>query len=30
MDDLERNQVIGPQKEVKPRQILVDLDNDEV
>lgn len=30
MDDLERNQVIGPQKGSKPRQILVDLDNDEV
>ena len=30
MDDLERNQVIGPQKANKPRQILVDLDNDEV
>ncbi len=30
MDDLERNQVISPQKGSKPRQILVDLDNDEV
>ncbi|OEL02574.1 cell division protein FtsK [Staphylococcus succinus] len=30
MDDLERNQVIGPQKGSKPRQILVDLDSDEV
>lgn len=30
MDDLENNQVIGPQKGSKPRQILVDLDNDEV
>ncbi|MGK8481873.1 DNA translocase FtsK [Staphylococcus epidermidis] len=30
MDDLERNQVIGPQKGSKPRQILVDLENDEV
>ncbi|MEB7766219.1 DNA translocase FtsK [Staphylococcus xylosus] len=30
MDDLERNQVIGPQKGSKPRQILVDIDSDEV
>ncbi|MDK4213065.1 DNA translocase FtsK [Staphylococcus warneri] len=30
MDDLERNQVIGPQKGSKPRQILVDIDKDEV
>lgn len=30
MDDLERNQVIGPQKGSKPRQILVDLDSNEV
>ena len=30
MDDLERNQVIGPQKGSKPRQILVDLNNEEV
>ncbi len=30
MDDLERNQVIGPQKGSKPRQVLIDLDNDEV
>lgn len=30
MDDLERNQVIGPQKGSKPRQILVDLKDDEV
>ncbi|MBM0867736.1 DNA translocase FtsK [Staphylococcus auricularis] len=30
MDDLERNQVIGPQKGSKPRQILVDLNEDEV
>lgn len=30
MDDLERNQVIGPQKGSKPRQVLVDLENDEV
>ncbi|ARJ51725.1 DNA translocase FtsK [Staphylococcus lutrae] len=30
MDDLERNQVIGPQKGSKPRQILVDLNDGEV
>ncbi|HCY4691694.1 TPA: DNA translocase FtsK, partial [Staphylococcus aureus] len=30
MDDLERNQVIGPQKGSKPRQVLIDLNNDEV
>ncbi|MEJ7540912.1 DNA translocase FtsK [Staphylococcus intermedius] len=30
MDDLERNQVIGPQKGSKPRQILVDLNEGEV
>lgn len=30
MDDLESNQVIGPQKGSKPRQILVDLNSDEV
>ncbi|WP_270866980.1 DNA translocase FtsK [Staphylococcus pseudintermedius] len=30
MDDLERNQVIGPQKGSKPRQILVDLNGGEV
>ena len=30
MDDLERNQVIGPQKGSKPRQILVDLNDNEV
>ncbi|UXR77498.1 MULTISPECIES: DNA translocase FtsK [unclassified Staphylococcus] len=30
MDDLERNQVIGPQKGSKPRQILVDLNDKEV
>lgn len=30
MDDLEHNQIIGPQKGSKPRQILVDLDSDEV
>nr|WP_154836690.1 DNA translocase FtsK [Staphylococcus sp. Marseille-Q1834] len=30
MDDLERNQVIGPQKGSKPRQVLIDLDNEEV
>ncbi|WP_145471232.1 DNA translocase FtsK [Staphylococcus pettenkoferi] len=29
MDDLERNQVIGPQKGSKPRQILVDFDAEE-
>lgn len=28
MDDLERNQVIGPQKGSKPRQVLIDLNND--
>ncbi|MDN8977861.1 DNA translocase FtsK, partial [Staphylococcus aureus] len=30
MDDLERNQVIGPQKGSNPRQVLIDLYNDEV
>lgn len=30
MDDLERNQVIGPQKGSKPRQVLIDLDEEEV
>lgn len=30
MDDLERNQVIGPQKGSKPRQVLVNLDDEEV
>ena len=30
MDDLERNQVIGPQKGSKLRQVLIDLNNDEV
>ena len=30
MDDLEKNQVIGPQKGSKPRQILVDLNDGEV
>lgn len=30
MDDLERHQVIGPQKGSKPRQILVDLNDGEV
>ena len=30
MDDLEHNQIIGPQTGSKPRQILVDLDSDEV
>ncbi len=30
MDDLENNQVIGPQRGSKPRQVLVDLENGEV
>lgn len=30
MDDLENNQVIGPQRGSKPRQVLVDIDNGEV
>ncbi|WP_460374501.1 DNA translocase FtsK, partial [Staphylococcus aureus] len=30
MDDLERNQVIGPQKRRKSRQVLIELNNDEV
>ncbi|MCI2947199.1 DNA translocase FtsK [Staphylococcus caledonicus] len=30
MDDLERNQVIGPQKGSKPRQVLIDLEDEEV
>ena len=30
MDDLESNNVIGPQRGSKPRQVLVDLDNGEV
>ncbi|CAL27825.1 DNA translocase FtsK [Staphylococcus carnosus] len=30
MDDLENNNVIGPQRGSKPRQVLVDLDNGEV
>lgn len=30
MDDLEINQVIGPQRGSKPRQVLVELDNGEV
>lgn len=29
MDDLERNQVIGPQKGSKPRQVLVNLDDED-
>ncbi|OLN12416.1 hypothetical protein BUE67_15980, partial [Corynebacterium diphtheriae] len=30
MDDLERNNVIGPQKGSKPRQVLIDFENEEV
>ncbi|MCG3398734.1 DNA translocase FtsK [Staphylococcus massiliensis] len=30
MDDLERNNIIGPQKGSKPRQVLVDLSEEEV
>ncbi|MDN8991493.1 DNA translocase FtsK, partial [Staphylococcus aureus] len=29
MEDLERNQVICPQKGSKPRHVLIDLNNDE-